>query len=604
MATHSPAPPLPTVIALPPRRLLTGLRWLVVAAASLLVLHDGVRVATLQCAVILGMLLGQQTFAFWLAGRGIAIRWQWVLISLDLVGVSAATLVNVENAGYYFLLYPLILVEACWIIASTRVFGYTLAIGAGFVAAQLAGAYIQQRTFSGLDWVLLVLEFLVLFIVTGICQNVFSAWRGHLARLDQLALLDDLSLLLADTRQLDDVLASFVELVPDALDVQACVIAIDEPGSGRRIWANLGADTSALIDEALLVRPVGVPTIDASQPIIATAPDSYAVLFMQPLEIDAHAVGLLSVARVTATPFDTHDQRLLKSLARHAAQALRNARLNRLEAEDARATRDLEQMKSEMLTGVSHEFRLPLTSITLATETLLAQSATHADADLEQRLLRNIQRSAQRLSGFVQDLLDLARLEANHLDLRSQPFDLVPVVRAAAAFIEPACEMKHQRFRLQVRLAAGAMQGDLKRLEQVVNNLLANAQQYTPEGGEILLQLALADAQLPGIPDHLADAARRAALLSVHDSGPGIPVEERGTIFDRFSRGTAGRRRSSGAGLGLYIARTVVRLHGGHMWISDSPLGGSAFWCLLPLAADAPASPSRQPVLTIYEGDK
>ncbi len=574
---------IPRAIAIPPRRLLTGLRWLVVAAASLLVLRDGVIGDVQQSALILGMVLGQETFGFWLAGRDLSPGWIWTILIGDLLGIGAATIFCPNATGNFLLLYPLLLVEMTLIATSTIAYLATFGVGLTYIVAILVGALVQHHSWTRLDWVLLFLEVSMFFIVTGISMNVLAMWRARVAHISRLALLDELSLLLADTRQLDDVLESFVELVPAAMGAQACVIAIDEPSMGRRIWANLGADTDAMIDESLLRHPA---TDAPPAPLLYQTQAAYDAVWMVPLEIDERAVGLLSIARVTGEPFESDDQRLFLSLARHAAQALRNAHLYRLEAEAARSSRQLEQFKSEMLAGVSHEFRLPLASISLAAETLLSQHHEAGDEDIEVRLLRNILRSTHRLGGFVQDLLDLTRLEAHQLQLRSRPYDIVALTREVVAHFEPICEMKQQHLCFESSLNGCILQGDRQRIEQILSNLLTNAHQYTPEDGTIRLTLshtANSHVNGPRGPVQLEDAI----LIGVHDSGPGIPLEERGQIFDRFSRGEAGRRRSAGVGLGLYIARSVVDLHGGCLWVGDNSEGGSSFWCLLPLTTEA-----------------
>jgi signal transduction histidine kinase len=93
----------------------------------------------------------------------------------------------------------------------------------------------------------------------------------------------------------------------------------------------------------------------------------------------------------------------------------------------------------------------------------------------------------------------------------------------------------------------------------------------------------MAEAQLLDTPTAQDLAHQGGVLIGVHDSGPGIPVEERGLIFARFNRGEAGRRRSAGVGLGLFIAHSVIERHRGYLWVGDNRLGGSTFWCLLPL---------------------
>lgn len=574
---------------LPPHRLLAGLRWLIVVAAILLALRDGAPAATgWRVAAALGGLLGQQTITLWLAGRP---RWAGgrraeLRLAGDILVVGVALAVGGDDTGALFLLLALCVVEATLLGAGGRAWRLALLADAVLAAAQLANGWTTWQWTSHAALVL-GLEVALLLAIAAVSATIHAAWQAETAHVGQLALLDELSLLLADPRQLDDVLGRLVELVPPALHVQACVVAVDEPGGDRRIWANLGADTTALIDEALLAREATASLRAANQRGVLryTPGDSpYAAIYLLPLAIDDRAGGLLSVARVTPEPFGPRDQSLFESLARHAAQAVRNARLHQLEARAMEATRQVEQFKSEMLASVSHEFRLPLASISLAVEALLTQPGAADPDGTDARLLRNIQRSATRLGGFVQDLLDLARLEANQLELRQQPCDLAAIARTVFAHTETLFALKEQRATLSVALAACPVVGDALRLEQVISNLLANAQQYTPEGGAIHVALVPAETLHDTGPCG-PEPAGRAVALGVRDSGPGIPPEERELIFERFGRGSAGRRRSGGTGLGLYIARSVVERHGGCLWVGENADGGSTFWCLLPLAA-------------------
>ncbi|MBA3826235.1 MAG: GAF domain-containing protein, partial [Ktedonobacterales bacterium] len=546
--------------------------------------------------IMLG-LLAAQTADVWLALRGRGVALHRALLYINLVLIIAVTLLANVASGNFFLLYPLLLMEAAIVFTPPAAYIYTALMMVLYTAASLLGASQGLHGWLAHDLVLTSLEVVLFFVVTGVSIDVVRTWTAEREHIVQLALLDELSLLLADTGRLDDVLERLVELVPSALHVQACAVALDEPGSGRRIWANLGADATALIDDALLARGTAATVRAQPHPGIMRFPverTSYGAIYTIPLEIDERAVGMLSVARVTSQPFGERDRRLFQSLARHAAQALRNARLYRLEAEAAERSRELEHFKSEMLASVSHEFRLPLSSITLSAETLLAQHAEEAPDAPEVRLLHNIARSAHRLGGFVQDVLDVARLDAHQLELRQRACDIVALARLVIEHMEPQCAMKQQRLYLTTDLPHCWLTGDEKRLEQVLSNLLTNAHQYTPEGGTIALTIAPAEmvhAEGPCGPE----PAGMAVAISVRDSGPGIAPEERERIFGRFSRGDAGMRRSAGAGLGLHIARSVVELHGGCLWVEGTPGQGSTFWCLLPLAGKGDDEPALTP---------
>jgi len=575
---------LPRALVLSPIQMLAALRCLVVAAACVLDIRGGPTFyISTRVTIVVGALLGQQLFSYWLVWRTYSTNQLLARCIIDIFCIGIASAVLGHQADTFFLLYPLMVVEAALLLSPSKAVQLTGLIGIVYAISVIVSVMIQYRVWAGHDWIVAILEAVLLAVVAAVSIQVVTNWRAEQEHIIRLSLLDELSLLLADTRQLEDVLVRFVELVPQALRVQACVLALDEPGSDRRIWANLGTDTSALIDEALLSRRLNGQPLSHRFVHLPIGKSPYAAIYSLPLEIDDRAVGILSVARVTPELFDDRDRLIFQSLARHATQSLRNARLYQLESQAALQSRELEHFKSEMLASVSHEFRLPLTSISLAADTLLTAEFTADDVDVQRRLLSNIQRSVHRLSGFVQDVMDLARLEANQLELRQQYCDLGQIASVVIAHLEPQCEMKQQHLVLRNMTATGIVFGDAKRIEQVISNLLTNAHQYTPEGGEIILAIMPARLAHAEVPSHLIEGV----ALSVSDSGPGIPLAERSHIFDRFQRGDAGRRRSSGTGLGLHIARTVVQLHGGCLWVGDNALGGSTFWCILPLAQES-----------------
>jgi signal transduction histidine kinase len=582
-------------MAFTPQRLLALLRWLIVAAACLLEQYNMPFSVTWH-TLILGGLLGEQTFILLVAWRQTHGDMARNLLILNLLFMSIATILMGHEATTIFWLYPLLLVEGTLLGSASFGYAFLLAVSGAYSVAYIAGT--ARPIWSVHDALLLVCELVLLSIVTIISTNTLAFWQAERQHIVQLSLLDELSLLLGDTRRLDDVLARWVELVPQALRVQACVIVLEEPGHERRIWANLGIDAGAIIDETQLISGK-FNAGEHPHNIIARMPVGdlpFAAIYSLPLEVDDRAVGILSVARVTPEPFDGRDRLIFLSLARHAEQSLRNARLYQLEAQAATQSRELEHFKSEMLASVSHEFRLPLASISLASETLLGTKDPASTSEVEIRLLRNIQRSTQRLSGFVQDVLDVARIDANQLELRQQLGDFVALARGVYEMIEPQCQGKEQRLTFATYLPTAPVNGDLKRLEHVVSNLLTNAHQYTPAGGAISLTIA---------PTTLMNA-RDAVVLAVADNGPGILPDERATIFQRFSRGSTGLQRSAGLGLGLHIARSVVDMHGGHMWVTGNSMGGSTFWCVLPLqtADDVSDTPFDQSSLVPIVADR
>lgn len=242
-----------------------------------------------------------------------------------------------------------------------------------------------------------------------------------------------------------------------------------------------------------------------------------------------------------------------------------NAELAQLNARLAQ----LDTLKSQLFANVSHELRTPLTLILGPVEHLLAVAAPE-----QQRDLQTIQRNAQMLQRHVDDLLDVARLEAGRLELQRTPIDLSRLAQMTAEYFSTAAEGRH----VALQIAAPAelpINADAHQLQRVLVNLLGNALKFTPDGGTVRIAVG---------------AANGSALITIDDSGPGIPPAQRETIFERFRQGDGGTtRRYGGTGLGLTIARELITLHGGTLSVDTSDLGGARFTISLPFSTSTPA---------------
>jgi signal transduction histidine kinase len=247
-----------------------------------------------------------------------------------------------------------------------------------------------------------------------------------------------------------------------------------------------------------------------------------------------------------------------------------NRRLEAANQELARLyekTKELDQMKTRFFSNVSHELRTPLALILGPTDKLLATS--HLDGSARHNL-EVIARNARTLLRHVNDLLDIAKLEAGQMQLRCADVDLAPLVRLTAAHFETLAQ--ERRIALAVETPPTALaHADPEKLQRVVLNLLANAFKFTPDGGRVRC---------------LVDAAGETIAVAIEDSGPGVPSALREAIFERFRQGDDGlTRRFGGTGLGLAIAKEFVELHGGSITVGDAPEGGALFKVVLPLAA-------------------
>jgi signal transduction histidine kinase len=228
--------------------------------------------------------------------------------------------------------------------------------------------------------------------------------------------------------------------------------------------------------------------------------------------------------------------------------------------------RELSRQRDEFFAGVSHDLRTPVAAIKASIEAVLANEPEDLPKPLH-RLLVNIGLATEGLSGLVEDLLELARLEAGRVELRRVECDLGELAARALAGVEPLAGERQQRLELAAPTSVRA-RVDPERLGRALTNLLANAQKYGRRGGLIRLCLA---------------SEPRADVLSVSDDGPGIALEEQARIFERFYRSADGQTRTrAGTGLGLPIARALVELHGGTLTVDSRPGAGATFLIRLP----------------------
>lgn len=250
----------------------------------------------------------------------------------------------------------------------------------------------------------------------------------------------------------------------------------------------------------------------------------------------------------------------------------------------AERLKELDELKKQFVSQVSHELKAPLASMQETNRTLLEGLAGPLD-ERQRRLLELNQASAARLAGMIEEMLDLSRLEAGAVDYEMAPADLAALVRQAIDELRGLAGRRDQQLEAHLPAEPVTVICDPRYLEQVVRNLLANAIKYSPPSGEVTVRLQPASETRPPAgwqPDGF-DPAGACCLLEIRDSGPGIPDEEKPRIFERFHRGRRHDVSEGGWGLGLAIARQVVEAHGGALWVEDDPRGGSLFRLLLEL---------------------
>jgi signal transduction histidine kinase len=290
---------------------------------------------------------------------------------------------------------------------------------------------------------------------------------------------------------------------------------------------------------------------------------------------DAISAGELNVRSEIQTGDEFEDlshafNRMLRNLVSMQDQWRKvNADMDRKVDELAQANMALyesNRLKSDFLATMSHELRTPLNSILGFSEVLLSGNGL---TDKQQRWVRNIQTSGDKLLNLINDILDLAKIEAGKMQLRLEDFSCHDVCEGLLNMFRPLAEKKNIDLRGQIDPGIPVLRQDVTKLQQILQNLLSNAIKFTPEGGRVLLR---------------AEADAGQVVLVVTDTGVGIAPEEQELVFEKFRQsGNPLTREHAGTGLGLSIVRELAKLLGGEVTLRSELGRGSTFTVRLPL---------------------
>ena len=226
-----------------------------------------------------------------------------------------------------------------------------------------------------------------------------------------------------------------------------------------------------------------------------------------------------------------------------------------------------EELRNDLVATVAHEFRTPLTSLHMAIH-LLSEQAAGPVSEKQADLLFAARDDCERLQSIVDELLDLSRISGGKLELRTADVDVESLARKAIEAQSSAADAARIELRCEVLPGQGEVRVDPDRIALVFANLLGNAIRHSPAGAAVSVRARGSDTEM---------------RFEVADRGPGIPREYRQAIFDKYFQLPGAP--PGGAGLGLFIAREIVRAHGGEIGVDDEPGGGACFWFTLPRAA-------------------
>jgi signal transduction histidine kinase len=248
---------------------------------------------------------------------------------------------------------------------------------------------------------------------------------------------------------------------------------------------------------------------------------------------------------------------------------------------------ELDELKKDFVSHVSHELKVPLASMR-ETIQLLLEEIPGPLTEKQKRLLQLNLQSGLRLTSMISNLLDLSKMEAGVMEYELKSRDLTPLVRNAIAELDVQAQEKNIKMDAVLPGTPLQVECDSDRIIQVLVNLVGNAVKFSSKGGVVRILVEATDSIPNNVPDHwrrlIANSVhgKPFGLVSITDTGPGVPDSDKEKIFEKFRQIKQSKKAvGEGVGLGLAICRTIVQAHRGAIWVEDNPGGGSRFLLLL-----------------------
>ncbi|HEY6279937.1 MAG TPA: ATP-binding protein [Streptosporangiaceae bacterium] len=298
-------------------------------------------------------------------------------------------------------------------------------------------------------------------------------------------------------------------------------------------------------------------------------------LLLTPFGAGQELLGCLTLLRTgDGRAWTQAEIEAVESLAADIGRGLEHARLYEGEERLVAELTSVDQAKASFLASASHDLRTPLTSIIGYVE-LLSDGEAGPVQPAQAKMLDGVDRNARRLKTMIEDMLTISKIELGAFTSRLQPVDLASLVPAAVDVIRPSATAGGLTFEVNCPDRGPMVEGDPEQLDRVLINLLSNAVKYTPRGGHVTLTAGSEDGS---------------AVITVSDTGIGIPEKDQELLFTRFFRASnAVEAAIQGSGLGLSIARTIVANHHGDLRMASVQNKGTTVTVRIPLLRDAPA---------------
>jgi signal transduction histidine kinase/HAMP domain-containing protein len=287
-----------------------------------------------------------------------------------------------------------------------------------------------------------------------------------------------------------------------------------------------------------------------------------------PLKIGDRAIGVLDVHSTLKDAFEGNEIMVLETLSGQVVVAIENARAYQMEHRAVERLQELDELRRRFLSNMSRELRMPLNNI-IGFSRVILKGIDGPINDVQRDDLTAIHDSGQQLLALINDILDIAQIEAGAMELSIQPADYGEIARSVIPTSNALLEGRPVQFRCDISPDLPVIMADSLRLRQVLVKLVSNAAKFTSEG-EIVLSVWCDDGEI---------------ITTITDTGIGIPEQDRDKVFELFRQGSrAGSSENSGTGLGLTFSKEIVEMHGGTIWLESQEGLGTAFTIILPAA--------------------
>ena len=415
-----------------------------------------------------------------------------------------------------------------------------------------------------------IVMFVVAIVISGLTQRVRNEASAARERELRTATLYELSRELAGAQDSQSVIQTAASLIEKVFRSKVTVFTPEPDGRVARVYAS---STAGEVSERDLSIAAWVRANQHEAGLGTGTLPGGATLYV-PLTASGGVVGVLGLTPDEPQRFDHVDQRRrVDAFAAQMALAVERARLAE-ETEKARHEIEAEQLRSSLLSSVSHDLRTPLAVITGSTSTLLQGGAGIPEAT-RQDLLKTVLEEAERLNRLIRNLLDMTRLESGAVKVKKEWLPLEELVGSALGRLDARLTGRDVHVALPRDLPL--VPCDAVLIEQALINLLENAAKYST--GPIEISAAIRGSEV---------------VVEVADRGPGIPAGEEKRVFEKFHR-AAREGSAEGVGLGLTICRAIVSAHGGRIWVQNRAGGGASFQFALPIEGEAPRLPVSEP---------